>query len=136
MLSRRIFIGPALLLLLLFAGYSAYWYVAGTMARDRVLDWAAQRRADGYTVDHGAIALGGFPTVIRLAIPQPAIGRNGPAASYGQWQWRAPTATVAIQPWDPRRQRPRPHGRQAVAVPMGVTQRPARARRRGEKEGS
>src|SRR3546814_20825129 len=100
MLSRRIFIGPALLLLLLFAGYSAYWYVAGTMARDRVLDWAAQRRADGYTLDHGAIALGGSPTVLRLATPQPAVGRHGPDAPSGHWQCRAPSATVDQKPWD------------------------------------
>src|SRR3546814_8133890 len=61
--------------------------------------------------------------LIRLAIPQPAIGRNGPDASYGQWQWRAPSATLEIQPRDLRRYRLETHGPQDVAVTIGGTQR-------------
>lgn len=98
MLSRRAFIGPAVLLLAASIGYPAYWYYAASFAESLVVEWVAARRADGYLVEHDPLERSGFPFLVRLrvAAPSAADPRQG-------WSWRGQTLILELRPWDIRR---------------------------------
>ena len=80
--------------------YGAYWWLAAVSMRQGFDSWAAERRADGWTVSFGAVSLGGFPSRLALRIEAPSIGAP-PAA--GGWQWHGPLVVVAGSPWSSRR---------------------------------
>ncbi len=94
MFSRRALIAPIVLLVLLAAGYSAFWAYAAASARDAVTDWLERLRADGVETSHGEISTTGFPMLIRLEVAEPAI------ASGSRWRWRAGAVAIEMQPWD------------------------------------
>lgn len=111
MLSRRAFIGPAVLLFAVLVGYPVYWYYATSLAEAAVLDWVSQRRADGYGIRHGLLARSGFPFLVRLRIPAPAAEdpRQG-------WSWRGQELTLELRPWDLERIRFDAAGEQRLRV--------------------
>ena len=100
MFSRRALIGPIVLVLLVVAGYPAYWFYAKGIAEDAFARWVEARRAEGYEVAHGPAEVGGFPMLIRLRVPDPAI-----AAPDRRWRWRGAAARLEMQPWDFHRYR-------------------------------
>ena len=67
---------------------------------DGVEGWAAERRAEGWTVDHGPVTAEGFPVALRIRIEGPRMA-HGDAAFFRSW--RGPATTVSFRPWDPRR---------------------------------
>ena len=103
--GRRLAAGLAAIALAA-AGWTAFWhYVAGTVLDD-IGNWKAEREADGWTVDLGAVTTGGFP--LSLTVRADALRLAGPAAA-SPWQWDAPGVTATLHFWDP--------GRIAVSAP-------------------
>lgn len=78
--------------------YSAYWWVAAGEMRAVVERWVADWRKAGYTVDHGDIAVAGFPFAVEAAVPEPKIEEGR-----GVWAWAAERATLHARPWSPTR---------------------------------
>jgi len=113
MTAKRIFIVPAALVALLAASYCVLWVVVAHWIEDGFLNWARVQTAHGNTVEHGALALAGFPGPIRLTIPAPHV-----TSTKGGWQWSAERAVLETRPWHWRRFRLEVFGDQRAAVPF------------------
>lgn len=81
------------------AAYAVYWWIAAGGIRTGIDDWAAERRAAGWTVSYGEVSVGGFPTRLRAQAMAPDIA--APAAPV-PWRWRAPVVTATARPWNLR----------------------------------
>jgi len=92
MISRRIVIIAAAVAAAFFlAAYVAYWFIVAGEIRASAGAWMEDRRADGYAVESGPVAVGGFPAAFRVSIEEFAIGApNG--------DWRAATARIEAAP--------------------------------------
>jgi hypothetical protein len=95
MLSRRSFIGPVILLLLVAVVYPAYWFFAADRVEKQFGLWVAALKADGYTVAHGEAAVSGFPGIITLSVAKPDL-----AAPAGAWRWQGGAVALKMQPWN------------------------------------
>ena len=84
----------AVIALVLAIGYAAYWFAAAASIREGVADWAEARRAEGYTVEIGALAVGGFPLRLVATIRQPVIARDAAG-----WRWSADWLVAEARPW-------------------------------------
>ncbi|MBP0465731.1 DUF2125 domain-containing protein [Roseomonas sp. PWR1] len=106
---RRAAIGALLLFAALLAAHGLAWrFVTGAMAVG-FSDWVAQRRAEGWTVDHGVPTRGGWPFAARLTVPDVAVAGVTPSLPQG-FAWTAGQLALAIVP--PRLDR-------LVVVPQG-----------------
>jgi hypothetical protein len=106
--SWKLFVAPAVLIVLLAIGYPVLWHVAAARAERFVVDWVDARRGDGWTIVHDEPEIDGFPLELRVALPRLAV-----AADPEGWRWKGRGAALAFQPWDWRRIRIEVHGRQA-----------------------
>ena len=78
-----------------FAAWSAFWiHAAGDIER-RLAAWAAEQRAAGMTVEHGAIEVSGYPFAWRVDVTDPRLAGAGAA----QWEWRGERVVLGIRPW-------------------------------------
>lgn len=117
-------IGPIILLLvaLAVAGYWFYWDHLAAELRAGFDRWVEQRRAEGLTVQHGAVDVGGFPYRLTLTVADPALGapqeKLAPA-------WSAPQLTIYFQPWNLRHVIAEAGGRQHLAWTDGGTRHEA-----------
>lgn len=69
-----------------FAGlYSFYWFYISGQIEDQTQTWIAERRAEGYQVEFGRIAVTGFPAAFNARITDFTIGAPG-----GDWRASAP----------------------------------------------
>jgi len=94
----------------LIAAYVGYWFYAAGLFRDGAERWVAERRAAGWVVEHGPIAMGGFPFRLEMTVPAPHLAGNG-------MDWRSPGAVkVVVQPWAPRHAIAEADGRQTVTM--------------------
>jgi hypothetical protein len=94
---RRAAIGALLLFAVLAAAHGLAWrFVTGAMAVG-FSDWVAQRRAEGWTVEHGTPARGGWPLAARLAVPDVAIAGATPSLPDG-FAWTAGQLVLAVAP--------------------------------------
>lgn len=80
--------------------YGAAWLYAAEVMRDSMDGWAAERRAEGWAVDHGPITAEDFPFALRMRIEKPRMAQ-GDAAGFRSW--RGAAMTVSFRPWNPRR---------------------------------
>jgi hypothetical protein len=88
-------------LIALAGGYGVWWLKAADQARDTLIAWIEGRRAQGWTIQHGAIAATGFPGTLRLAVESPALARPSETRP---WSWRGPERVmVEIHPLAPHR---------------------------------
>lgn len=103
---RHIVIAAVAATALAAAGYTAYWYAAASAVRDGVAEWAEARRAEGFEVSHGEVAVSGFPFRLVAVMAQPMLARpdTDPA-----WRWSADELAAEARPWSP--------GRIAVTLP-------------------
>lgn len=101
---RYYLIGAAVVALV--AAYVGYWFYAAGLFRDGAERWVAERRAAGWTVEHGEIAMGGFPFRLEMTVPTPHLAGNG-------LDWRgAGPIKIVVQPWAPRHAIAEADGRQ------------------------
>ncbi len=82
------------------AGYTVFWHSFAGNVLDDIRDWSAEREADGWTVNLGAVTTGGFP--FSLTVRAGAVRLAGPASA-SRWQWDAPGITATARIWDPDR---------------------------------
>lgn len=75
--------------------YAVFWFVMANRVEAGIARWEEERRAEGWTVSHGAIARGGFPFALELGMPKPELRRGGdqPLA------WRGEFLSASIRPW-------------------------------------
>lgn len=115
MFLRPLLLGPILLILLLGVGYPLFWFYAAGEVEDGFLRWRDTQIKKGYVVEHGALAVGGFPGAVRLAIDAPAV-----ASTKDGWSVKSSRADFEIQPWNWRRYRVEAAGpHQLVGIVQG-----------------
>lgn len=100
MLSRKSFIGPAILLAAVLIGYPAFWLYAAAIGEDVVRDWIDEQRRNGFVVNHGRIEQTGFPLLVRVDISAPEAANSAKGLSWSSEQLR-----LDMRPWDLRRLR-------------------------------
>ena len=76
-------------------GWVLTWYHFAGNIRERVELWAAARRAEGLTVNHGTIAIDGFPLRWHVSITQPHLEGAGPTG----WTWDGAAVEADLKPW-------------------------------------
>ncbi len=97
-LLRRWF-GPIVLLVVLLAGvgYWFYWNHLADGLKAGVERWVAERRAEGMDVEHGTVAVTGFPYRLRVSIDAPRLASpQRPMAP----DWAADRLDIFFQPWN------------------------------------
>ncbi|MCK6450696.1 MAG: DUF2125 domain-containing protein [Alphaproteobacteria bacterium] len=104
------------------AGYAVYWYAMSDRVRAGIERWAAERRAEGYTVQYQAIERAGFPFALELRMPDPQLARGSDALA-----WRADVLSASARPWDLQDITVEFPGRHAVTLPIDGKPRPIRA---------
>lgn len=91
----RAAIAALLLLAILAAGHSALWrWTSGQIERSFAA-WTAQRRAQGWIIEHGPTARGGWPLSAALSVPGLRIAAVGPNLPAGL-EWNAETLTLRV----------------------------------------
>lgn len=80
----------------LAAGYSAFWIVGARRIEAGLARWIEERRAQGYEVEAGEPAVGGFPFRFTLVFDRPALG----SLAQG-WTWRGERLIASAWPWSP-----------------------------------
>jgi hypothetical protein len=95
--ARRAAIGVFVVLAAILAAHAVAWrWVTGAMAVG-FSDWVAQRRAEGWAVEHGIPARGGWPFAARITVPAVAVA--GPTHGQAQgFAWAAERVVLAIAP--------------------------------------
>ncbi len=104
------------------AAYSAYWYTMSDRIRTGIERWAAERRAEGYTVQYQAIERAGFPFSLELRMPDPQLARGSEA-----FAWRADLLSASARPWNLQDITVDFPGRHALTLPIDGKPRPIRA---------
>ena len=95
----RRFVSFLVLVLLLAAGGGAgAWYFIAQRIEAGVAVWAAERRAEGLSVEYLTAKVDGFPWEWRLTVALPAMSSPGPT----QWEWQGESVVARIRPWQPR----------------------------------
>jgi len=79
--------------------YVAGWFVVAHILKTGIADWAADRRIDGWVVEHGAVTMGGFPFSWRATIATPHLAETRQDLVF---DWSGPYITLTWKPWNPR----------------------------------
>lgn len=109
---RRLYFIPAILLALV-AAYSLLWLYAAHRLETGFKDWARAQTAHGNTIDYGALAVSGYPSVIRLVIAKPRF-----SSAKSGWQWSAARADLETRAWTWQTYRMDVFGTQELGVPF------------------
>ena len=96
-LLLRGLLGLALLAALLAAGHALLWRWMGSQLEAGFQDWAAQRRALGWRVDHAAPLRGGWPLAATLILPRFRL-EGGGATLPGGMEWQADALVLRLAP--------------------------------------
>jgi Uncharacterized protein conserved in bacteria (DUF2125) len=96
-LLLRGLLGLALLAALLAAGHALLWRWMGSQLEAGFQDWAAQRRALGWRVDHAAPLRGGWPLAATLTLPRFRL-EGGGATLPGGMEWQADALVLRLAP--------------------------------------
>lgn len=95
----RRWIGPLVLLVVLGGGvgYWFYWNHLADGLRHGFDRWVAGRQAEGISIDHGTVAVSGFPYRLRLRVAAPGVAApDRPGAP----RWSAESLDIYFQPWN------------------------------------
>lgn len=107
---RRILAALAALIVVAGAGYAAYWFHVAGELRKGIDDWAAERRAAGWTVAWAGMETGGFPAAVRIRLIEPRLVRPDGV------EWRIEALSASAPPINLTRITLRAPGRHDVAV--------------------
>lgn len=99
MIRHRLIVRAVLATGAIAAVYAAGWFVVSQILKSGIADWVTDRRADGWAVEHGAIAIGGFPFSWRATIDSPRLIQIGESRRYG---WSGPYISLDWKPWQPQ----------------------------------
>jgi hypothetical protein len=88
---------PILAILFVLGLYSAYWVYARGQIVQYVEDWETAQAEAGFTIEHSALRVGGFP--YRFAVSAEDIVMQAPAAE-GGWVLELNSFEAAAMPYD------------------------------------
>ena len=94
---------PLLLLAVLGAGYTAWWFYAAGVIRDGIANWIAAERAQASFIEYKELDVSGFPLSLTAKATDFSIRRADGL------NWRGPELTAYARPWNPSED----HGRSA-----------------------
>ena len=94
-IKSRTFLGPLLLLSMIAAGYSAYWYYAAGKAKEKFSNVVKVCLTQGHFFSFSDVILDGFPHLVRLTIKNPSL-----RTALKQVRWEGSEAIIEMQPWD------------------------------------
>ncbi len=114
-MRRRQKIVLAAVPLVLILGHFAYWRQLQHQLADGYVQWVAQARAAGWTVQAGPVAGGGWPFDASLTIPDFALA-GGNATIPGGIDWHSAQVALRIRLTDPLRVEVDAQGRQTIRV--------------------
>ncbi|WP_142850560.1 DUF2125 domain-containing protein [Telmatospirillum sp. J64-1] len=103
----------ALLLVLAAGGWTLYWHGLARSVEGRLATWIAERRAEGWHVDHDGVQRAGFPFTLHLTVLRPEIARPDGLV------WRGADLTATVPPFQPGRVTLAAPGRHEVQMPLG-----------------
>ncbi|MDU8926072.1 DUF2125 domain-containing protein [Alisedimentitalea sp. MJ-SS2] len=72
-------------ILVLAAGWSGYWFMAKTGAQSDYESWFTARRAEGWQAEYAALTVNGFPNRVDTTFDKPVLADPGTG-----WAWEAP----------------------------------------------
>jgi hypothetical protein len=105
-----------LMLAALAALHTGLWRSASAALAQGFEDWAAQRRALGWVVQHGAPVRGGWPFAVSLTVPDIEImGSTRTSPAELRWRAEALELRITLTEWEELRVAPR--GRQLLTLP-------------------
>lgn len=90
-------LGTALLAALLVAGHAVLWRWMAAQLEAGFQDWAGQRRAGGWRVEHAAPVRGGWPFAATLTLPRFRL-EGGGATLPGGMEWQAEALVLRLAP--------------------------------------
>ncbi|HET6182537.1 MAG TPA: DUF2125 domain-containing protein [Acetobacteraceae bacterium] len=111
---RRLFFGLCSAVVIAVLLWTGWWVFLIHRLSARLDEWAAARRAEGWTVSLGGRHYAGWPAVARLVLSDVALSGAGPLLP-AQVDWRAARLDVDLAPIAPSVLVLRPHGRQEMA---------------------
>ena len=94
-ITRWTLLGPFLLLSMIVAGYSAYWYYVAENAKEEFANIVKVSLNEGHLFSFSDMFLDGFPHLVRLTIKKPSL-----RTALKQVRWEGPEAVIEMQPWD------------------------------------
>lgn len=113
MTIRRLLIGFAAAVAFAVAAHGVYWWIAVDRLERGFAAWVEERRADGWTVTHGAPGFGGYPLRVRTSIADPDLAGPGDPP---RWRWRGAGLVLGVALWRPREIRFSSPGRHRLAI--------------------
>lgn len=113
---RRLIVFPVLVVFLVIAAYSGWWYLLAARTDAGFQAWIDERRADGMEVTYQGYSVSGFPREVRLTIDQPKVRTAGPK---GISTWSTSYATAWATPWSPLTIMVEPSGRHSLLLQQG-----------------
>jgi hypothetical protein len=103
-------------LAVLAAVYAGIWFLLAGQIRDGIDQWAADRRAEGFGVEYGPIAVFGFPFLFETVIVNPVLTAPG---EHGFRSWQGPIMIMQARPWALSKVRMLAFGRHRVTTMTG-----------------
>ena len=95
--ALRLLLGTLLLVAGLGAGHAMLWHWMAGRLEDGFTAWAQLRRAEGWQLEHGPPARGGWPFAATLTLPQFRL-EGGEATLPGGMAWQAETLVLRLEP--------------------------------------
>src|SRR3954453_1750816 len=86
---------PLLLLAILGAGYTAWWFYAASVIRDSIANWIVSERTQASLIEYKGLDVSGFPLSLTAKTTDFSIRRADGLS------WRGPELTAHARPWNP-----------------------------------
>ncbi len=96
-MARRAAYATAALIGVASMVYSAIWWTYADRVRGEMDGWAADMRANGWSVSYDRVRISGYPASLTATVDAPSIAAPDSA---GGWSWRGPRVTARIRPWN------------------------------------
>ncbi len=97
-MRKRWIFGAAVILLLLAAAYTVYWFWAARLFEQNLAGWISQQQLQGYRISFEGSERTGFPFAVERRFSRVEIE---PPPGAQSWQLRAERLRVGILPWSP-----------------------------------
>ena len=84
------------LLVVIFGGYTVFWYLSVNGIQKGLERWAHDHREKGSQISLGHPTISGFPFVVRIHFEKVDL-----AGRKNSWRWIAPQIVARARPWNP-----------------------------------
>jgi len=100
MMRRRYWVLMAAILIPLAAAHVIYWQIASVRLQTGLRSWIAEQRAQGWQVESGSFAAGGWPRAAAVTVPNLTLRHAGPELP-GNVSWASAEVTVSLSLYQP-----------------------------------